>query len=309
MIGYIVRRLGTAIPTLIGVVVVTFGVLYVMPGDPIQGLVSQFESGGTPEQIAALQARFGLDKPIPVQFVDYLGGLLQGDLGESVLQHRPVAELLARAIPETAELAVVALIISAVVGIPLGVLSAVKRNTWMDRSAIFAALLGVSVPDFFFALFAVLVFAVHLQWFPAFGTGGIDFLILPAAILGIRAAAAIARLTRSSMLDVLSRQYVTTARAKGMGETVVIFRHALRNAMIPIMTLLGLEFGRLLAGAVVVETVFNRPGVGGLLVTGILNKDVPVIRGTVLLIGVIYVLVNLLVDISYSWLNPRIRYG
>jgi peptide/nickel transport system permease protein len=229
-------------------------------------------------------------------------------MGESVSQHQPVGKLLMRAIPHTAELALWALIISILIGIPLGVLSAVKRNTWLDRVAILFAMIGVSVPDFFFALSAVLVFAVLLGWLPAFGAGGIAFLILPAAVLGIRAAAAIARLTRSSMLDVLSVQFITTARARGVGELVVITRHALRNALIPVMTLLGLEFGRLLAGAVVVETVFNRPGIGGLLVTAILNKDVPVIRGTVLLIALTYILFNLLDDLSYSILNPKIRY-
>lgn len=304
----ILRRVGELIPTLFGVLVITFGVLYLMPGDPVEGLVSSFEAGGTPEQVAALRAKYGLDKPLQDQFVRYIGGLLVGDMGESVSQHQPVGKLLMRAIPHTAELALWALIISILVGIPLGVLSAVKRNTWLDRVAILFAMIGVSVPDFFFALSAVLVFAVLLGWLPAFGAGGIAFLILPAAVLGIRAAAAIARLTRSSMLDVLSVQFITTARARGVGELVVITRHALRNALIPVMTLLGLEFGRLLAGAVVVETVFNRPGIGGLLVTAILNKDVPVIRGTVLLIALTYILVNLLVDLSYSILNPKIRY-
>jgi peptide/nickel transport system permease protein len=304
----ILRRVGELIPTLFGVLVITFGVLYLMPGDPVEGLVSSFEAGGTPEQVAALRAKYGLDKPLQDQFVRYIGGLLVGDMGESVSQHQPVSKLLMRAIPHTAELALWALIISILVGIPLGVLSAVKRNTWLDRVAILFAMIGVSVPDFFFALSAVLVFAVLLGWLPAFGAGGIAFLILPAAVLGIRAAAAIARLTRSSMLDVLSVQFITTARARGVGELVVITRHALRNALIPVMTLLGLEFGRLLAGAVVVETVFNRPGIGGLLVTAILNKDVPVIRGTVLLIALTYILVNLLVDLSYSILNPKIRY-
>jgi ABC-type dipeptide/oligopeptide/nickel transport system permease component len=304
----ILRRVGELIPTLFGVLVITFGVLYLMPGDPVEGLVSSFEAGGTPEQVAALRAKYGLDKPLQDQFVRYIGGLLVGDMGESVSQHQPVGKLLMRAIPHTAELALWALVISILVGIPLGVLSAVKRNTWLDSVAILFAMIGVSVPDGFFALSAVVVFAVLLGWLPAFGAGGVAFLILPAAVLGIRAAAAIARLTRSSMLDVLSVQFITTARARGVGELVVITRHALRNALIPVMTLLGLEFGRLLAGAVVVETVFNRPGIGGLLVTAILNKDVPVIRGTVLLIALTYILVNLLVDLSYSILNPKIRY-
>jgi peptide/nickel transport system permease protein/oligopeptide transport system permease protein len=309
MIHYIARRLASSIPTLIGVLIVTFGILYAMPGDPIAGLVSQFESGGTPQQIAALRAQFGLDKPIYVQFVNYLGDVLHGDFGMSIIQSRPVSQLLAEALPNTAALAIAALVIAALIGIPLGVISAVRRNTWVDRGAIVVSLMGVSVPDFWLAMFAVLIFAVKLQWFPAFGVGGIYYLFLPAAVLGIRASAAVARLTRSSMLDVLNRQYVTTARAKGMGEVVVILRHALRNSMIPVMTLLGLEFGRLLAGAVVVETVFNRQGIGSLLVSGILNKDVPVIRATVLVIALIYLVVNLLVDISYSWLNPRIRYS
>lgn len=309
MSRYLIRRVLAAIPTLLGVIVVAFGILYVMPGDPIFALVSSFESGGTPEQIAALRERFGLAEPIWLQFVHYVQDIFRGDFGTSILQGRPVGELIAAAVPHTVQLALLAFVISIIVGIPLGVISAVRRNTWVDRVSIFISLLGVSVPEFWLALFAVLVLSVQLQLFPAFGVGGIEYLILPAAVLGIRAAAALARLTRSSMLDVLNKQYVTTARAKGMGEPVVLTVHAMRNAMIPVVTLLGLELGRLLGGAVVVEAVFNRQGIGSLLITSILDKDVPVLRTTVLLVAGGYVIVNLLVDLSYSWLNPRIRYG
>jgi peptide/nickel transport system permease protein len=272
-------------------------------------LVSSFEGGGTPAQIASIRAQFGLDQPIHMQFVYYLRDILSGDFGTSILQNRPVGELIREALPHTIQLALLAFAISILIGVPIGVLSAIKRNTWVDRVSIFVALLGVSVPEFWLAIFAVIIFAVHLQLFPAFGNGGIEYLILPAAVLGVRAAAALARITRSSMLDVLNKQYVTTARAKGMGEGTVIGLHALRNALIPVVTLLGLELGRLLGGAVVIETVFNRQGIGSLLITSILDKDVPVLRSTVLLVAAGYVVVNLLVDLSYAWLNPRIRYG
>ena len=296
-----------AVPTLLGVVAVTFGLLYVMPGDPVQLLVSSFQIENSQEQIDAIRNRFGLNDPIPVQFVRYLANVVQGNLGESILKSRPVSRLIVEALPHTLELAALALVVAILNGITAGVLSAAWRGTWLDRGSIFVSLLGVSMPDFWMAILVVLVFAVKLQWFPAFGVGGMTFLVLPAAVLGIRASAAIARLTRSSMLEVLQKQYMTTARAKGMSELAVIGVHALKNALIPVVTLLGLELGRLIGGAAVVETVFARQGIGSLLIGSILDKDLPVLRGTVLVVATGYIVLNLIVDLSYGWFDPRIR--
>jgi peptide/nickel transport system permease protein len=304
---YVLQRLVVAVPTVLGVLAVTFGLLYVMPGDPVQLLVSSFQIESSREQIDAIRDRFGLNDPIPVQFLRYLANVVQGDLGDSILKSRPVSRLIVEALPHTLELAALALVVAILIGITAGVLSAAWRGTWLDRGSIFVSLLGVSMPDFWMAILVVLVFAVKLQWFPAFGVGGMTFLVLPAAVLGIRASAAIARLTRSSMLEVLQKQYVTTARAKGVSELAVIGVHALKNALIPVVTLLGLELGRLIGGAVVVETVFARQGIGSLLIGSILDKDLPVLRGTVLVVATGYIVLNLLVDLSYAWFDPRIR--
>jgi peptide/nickel transport system permease protein len=307
MLRFVAWRLAAAVPTLLGVVIVAFGLLYLMPGDPVAVLITSFQGESSQEQINEIRESFGLNDPILVQFGNFLLNLVQGDLGTSVLKGRPVTDLILEALPHTLQLAGLALLFSVLIGVTLGVLSASRRGTWSDRASILISLLGVSMPDFWMAIMAGLIFSVHLQWFPAFGVGGISFLILPAAVLGIRASAAIARLTRSSMLEVLNKQYVTTARAKGLSDLAVINVHALRNALIPVVTLLGLEFGRLIGGAVIVETVFARQGVGSLLIQSILDKDIPVLRGTVLLVATGYVLINLVVDLTYGWLDPRIR--
>jgi len=306
MIRYALNRLATAIPTLLGVLLVTFALLYAMPGDPIAHLVSA-ANGITPREMQELRGRFGLNDPMPVQFVHYVGHVVHGDLGTSILSNRSVGSLIVEALPNTIELALAALAISIMIGIPLGVIAAIRHRTWVDHVSIGASLLGVSMPEFWAAMLAILIFSVNLQWFPAFGADGLSALVLPAAVLGIRTSATLARVTRSSMLEVLGRQYVTTARAKGLSEWAVVMLHALKNALIPVVTLLGLQLGYLLAGAVVVETIFARPGIGSLLINAVLNKDVPVLRGTILVVAVGYVLVNLLVDLSYGWLDPRIR--
>jgi peptide/nickel transport system permease protein len=307
MLQYVLGRLMAAAPTLLGVVVVAFGLLYVMPGDPVQLLVSSFQAEGSREQVEAIRNKLGLNDPILVQFGRYVVNVARGDLGTSILKNRPVSALIAEALPHTLELAALAVLIAAGVGMTVGVVSAATRGRWMDRTSVLVSLLGVSTPDFWMAMLAVLIFAVKLRWFPAFGIGGFTFLVLPAAVIGIRAAAAVARLTRSSMLEVLGRQYVTTARAKGLGEFGVIAVHALRNALIPVVTLLGLECGRLIGGAVVAETVFARQGIGSLLVASILDKDLPVLRGTVLVVALGYILLNLIVDLLYGVLDPRLR--
>lgn len=307
MLRFVLWRLAAAVPTLLGVIVIAFAVLYLMPGDPVAVLVANMQGEVSQEQVQQIRERFGLNDPILVQFGNYLADISHGDFGTSVLKGRPVADLILEALPHTLQLAGLALLFSVIIGVTLGVISAARRGTWTDRSTIFVSLLGVSMPDFWMAIMAALIFAVYLQWFPAFGVGDITFLILPALVLGIRASAAIARLTRSSMLEVLSKQYVTTARAKGIGELTIVNVHALRNALIPVVTLLGLEFGRLIGGAVIVETVFARQGLGSLLIQSILDKDVPVLRGTVLVVAAGYLIINLVVDLTYGWLDPRIR--
>jgi peptide/nickel transport system permease protein len=307
MLPYVMWRLGAATPTLLGVVAVAFGLLYLMPGDPVQLLVSSFQGDGTKEQIEEIRTKLALNDPILVQFGRYVGNVVRGDLGTSILKNRPVGALIWEALPHTLQLAGLAVMFAMCTGIVTGVVSAVSRGSWIDRGGVFVTLLGVSAPDFWVAMLAVLIFAVKLRWFPAFGIGGIAFLILPAAVVGIRASAAVARLTRSSMLEVLGRQYVTTARAKGLSELSIVAVHALRNALIPVVTLLGLEFGRLIGGAVVVETVFARQGIGSLLIGSILDKDLPMLRGTVLVVAAGYIVLNLIIDLSYGWFDPRIR--
>lgn len=309
MLRFVLWRLAAAVPTLLGVIVVAFAVLYLMPGDPVAVLVANMQGDISQEQVQQIRDRFGLNDPILVQFGHYLADISHGDFGTSVLKGRPVSDLILEALPHTLQLAGLALLFSVIIGVTLGVISAARRGTWSDRATIFISLLGVSMPDFWMAIMAVLIFSVSLQWFPAFGVGDITFLILPALVLGIRASAAIARLTRSSMLDVLTKQYVTTARAKGIGELTIVNVHALRNALIPVVTLLGLEFGRLIGGAVIVETVFARQGLGSLLIQSILDKDIPVLRGTVLVVAAGYLIINLVVDLTYGWLDPRIRLG
>jgi peptide/nickel transport system permease protein len=296
-----------ATPTLLGVVVVAFALLYIMPGDPVQLLVSSFQADASREQVDEIRTKLGLNDPILIQFGRYVASAARGDLGISILKNRPVGTLIREALPHTLELAALAVLIAIGLGMTVGVVSAATRGRWTDRTSVFVTLLGVSAPDFWMAMLAVLIFAVKLRWFPAFGIGGFAFLILPAAVIGIRTSAAVARLTRSSMLETLSRQYVTTARAKGLGEFGVVAVHGLRNALIPVVTFLGLECGRLIGGAVVVETVFARQGIGSLLVASILDKDLPVLRGTVLVVALGYILLNLIVDLSYGLLDPRIR--
>lgn len=306
---YILRRLFAGIPILFGVSLITFSILHLMPGDPVTTLVSGFDTGGTAELMDQLRAEYGLDRSLPVQFGSFVWEALQGDLGTSITRNRDVMEEILRVLPHTMQLAAVALVIAVVLGVTLGVIAATNHRRWPDTASIFVSLVGVSMPEFWFAILAVLLLAVTFPIFPTSGTGGIRFLILPALVLGTRAAAAIARLTRSSMLEVLNSQYIVTAEAKGMTRAVVVGRHALRNAVIPVVTLIGLLVGRLLGATVVVETIFNRQGIGNLVVDSILQKDIPMLQGSILVVSVTYVLLNILVDISYGWLDPRIRYS
>ncbi|MFD3004403.1 nickel ABC transporter permease [Thermus tengchongensis] len=305
MLNYAIRRLLIAIPTLFGVVLLVFLMVRLAPGDPAVLLAGEF---ATPETLQAIRERYGLDRPLPEQFLLYLGALLRGDLGESARSRRPVLEELKTYFPNTVELAVAAILVALLTGIPLGILAALRPGSGLDLGVMTLALLGVSMPVFWFGLLAILIFSVNLGWFPVAGKGTLAHLVLPAVTLGVNATALLARMTRGTLLEVLSQDYIRTARAKGLRERVVVFKHALRNAMIPVVTVAGLEFGSLLAGAVITETIFAWPGLGQLLVSSILARDYPVVQGAVLLVATSFILVNLLVDLLYAWIDPRVRY-
>src|SRR3954468_6244550 len=306
MISYISQRLLQAIPVLIGISLLTFAMLHLVPGDPV--LIFAGDKPLTEERAAQLRHQLGLDRPIWEQYWDYASHALRGDLGVGLRSQRPVRDSILEVLPSTLQLTFAALLVAAVVGITLGIIAAVGHGGWLDTIAMSFAMLGVSVPVFYSALLLILLFSFQLGWFPATGQGGIERLVLPAAALGLASAAALARLVRSSMLEVLSQEYIVTARAKVLTDRAVIMRHALKNALIPTVTMLGLQLGALLGGAVVTETIFSRPGLGRLAVDAIAGRDFPLIQGTVLFAAVTYVLVNLIVDVSYAVIDPRIRY-
>jgi peptide/nickel transport system permease protein len=307
VLRYLLVRLGQAVLVVAGVVVVVFLMLHLTPGDPVQIL---FGDAPVPkEQVEALRHQLGLDLPIGVQFARFFWRTLRGDLGRSLVSYRPVASDLVRVVPHTAQLAVASMLLAAVGGTLFGIVSALYRNTWIDNGVTVVALLGISFPSFWTGLLFVWLFAVQLEWFPITGYGSVKHLILPAVTLGWYAGAVLTRLVRSGMLEVLRQDYVTTARAKGVPRYRVILSHALRNALIPIVTVLSIQFGTLLGGAVVVETVFARDGIGRMLVYGILQKDFPVVQGAVLVVAVAYSLTNLAADLSYAVLDPRVEYG
>jgi peptide/nickel transport system permease protein len=305
--AYLGQRVVSTIPVLLGVSLLVFSMLQLVPGDPVQLMLSEFQT--TPEQVARLRSQLHLDDPLPVQFGRFVWDALHGDLGTSIRTHRPVTQEIADNFPSTLQLALAGLVVAAVVGIGLGIVAATHQQSWVEVVSMLIALLGVSMPSFWLGLLLIFAVSLQLRALPATGAGDLQHLILPAITLGLGAAAILARLTRSSMLEVLRQEYVTTARAKGLREWAVIGRHALKNALIPVVTIFGLQFGQLLAGTVVVETVFARPGLGRLIVDGILNKDFPMVQGVVLVVAVSYVVVNLLVDLVYAVLDPRIRYG
>jgi len=304
---YIAQRILAAVPVLLGVSLLVFSMLHLVPGDPVRLMLSEFQT--TPEQIERLRSQLHLDEPLPLQFGRFVWDASHGDLGTSIRTRRPVAVEIADNLPSTLQLALAGLVVAGVLGVTLGIVAAVNQRSSIELGSMLLALLGVSMPSFWLGLLLIFLFSLRLRIFPATGGGDLLHLILPAVTLGLGAAAILARLTRSSMLEVLRQEYVTTARAKGLLEWVVITRHALKNALIPVVTVFGLQFGKLLAGTFVVETVFARPGLGRLVIDGILNKDLPVVQGVVLVVATAYVVVNLLVDLSYGLLDPRIRYA
>ncbi|HET9223605.1 MAG TPA: ABC transporter permease, partial [Roseiflexaceae bacterium] len=290
MLSYITQRLLHAVPVLIGISVLTFLMLHLVPGDPV--LIFAGDKPMTEERAAELRHQLGLDRPLWVQYWDYASHALRGDLGRGLRSERPVLDSILEALPSTLQLTFAALLLAALVGILLGIIAAVAHGGWLDTLSMSIAMLGVSVPVFYSSLLLIMFFSFRLGWFPATGQGGLERLVLPAVALGLASAAALARLVRSSMLEVLSQEYIVTARAKGLAGRMVVLRHALKNALIPTVTMLGLQLGALLGGAVVTETIFSRPGLGRLAVDAIAGRDFPLVQGTVLFAAAVYVLVN-----------------
>jgi len=302
--SYIIRRAWQSLTILLGVSIVVFFLMH-LSGDPIR-LLAPIDT--TAEELEALRKLHGLDRPLPVQYWNFLSGVLRGDFGKSLRSGENALHLALERVPATARLALTALAFSLIVALPFGVLAAVKRNTWIDRTVMGAALIGQSMPVFWLGILLILVFAVNLGVLPATGTrAGWRSLILPGITLGMFNMARTARLLRSELLEVLQAEYIMTARAKGMSARVVLWRHAFRNAVIPLVTLIGLDLGALLAGSVITETIFAWPGIGRLSVNAIYGRDYPVVQAAVLVVASIYVLINFLVDLSYAFLNPRVN--
>ena len=334
MLRFVLNRLGLLIPTFIGVSIISFSFIRVLPGDPIMLLAG--ERGVTPERYARLEAQMGFDRPLPIQYLDYLAGILQGDLGQSLVTKRPVLQEFLTLFPATLELSTVAILFAIMLGIPAGIFAAVRRGSFFDQSIMTTALVGYSMPIFWWGLLLIILFSGILGWTPVSGrisliyffkpvTGfmlidsllsgqkgafqsALSHLILPTIVLGTIPLAVIARQTRSAMLEVLGEDYVRTARAKGLPSRRVIGLHALRNAMIPVITVIGLQVGVLLAGAILTETIFSWPGIGKWMVDSVFKRDYPVVQGGLLLIAGIVMIVNLIVDLLYGLINPRIRH-
>ena len=335
MARYIARRLLNLIPVLLGITLLVFVFLHLIPGDPAVVMAGE---RATPDQVAALREQLGLNKPLPLQYLVFLGNLLRFNFGTSIITGVPIAEEIRIRWPATFELSVAAMLVAVILGIPAGVLAAVRKNSAVDNLTMSGSLLGVSLPVYWLGLLLVYLFAVNLHWLPPSGRLSIDagfnfksitgfyvldaflqgnfrvlkdvlaHLVLPALTLGTIPLAILARITRSAMLEVLSQDYIRTARAKGLLERWVIFKHALKNALLPVVTIIGLQFGTLLGGAILTETIFSWPGIGSWIYEGILSRDYPVVQGGVVFVAIAFVLINLLVDLSYAFLDPRIQY-
>lgn len=335
MITFILRRLAVVIPTFIGITLLVFALIHLIPGDPVEAMSG--ERGMEPERYAALIAQYGLDRPLPVQYVDYLAKAAQGDLGRSIVTHEPVLREFLDRFPATLELSLCAILFALCLGIPAGIIAALRRNTVVDYSVMGVSLTGYSMPIFWWALLLILFFSVHLGWTPVSGRLAIEYdparvtgmmlidtllsddegaflsavshLILPTIALGTIPLATLARMTRSAMLEVLGEDYVRAARARGLSPLRVVVRHALRNALIPVITVTGLQVGTLLAGAILTETIFSWPGIGKWMVEAIHRRDYPVVQGGILMSATLVILVNLIVDLLYGAANPRIRHA
>jgi ABC-type dipeptide/oligopeptide/nickel transport system permease component len=305
MIRFLIRRLLLTIPVLLGAATLVFALIHLVPGDPVQAMLGETAS---PADVAELRSRLGLDRPLHVQYVDFLRGAVTGDLGTSLRTSQPVVSAIVERLPATLELAAAAMIVAIAIAIPLGIIAAVRAGTPVDHAATTAALIGISVPGFWLGPLLAIVFSVSLGWLPVSGRGTLAHLILPAITLGAPLAAILARMTRASVIEELRELYVLAARARGVSKARAVLRHAFRNSLIPIVTVVGLQFGAVLTGAVITETIFAWPGVGRLLIQSITFRDYPLVQGCILFIAVTYVSVNLLIDLAYGWLDPRIRY-
>ena len=306
MSRFILRRLLLAIPTLLGVLIVAFLLLYVAPGDPVESMIGERADSAT---IARLRAELHVDDPLPQRFGHYAGRVLVGDLGNSYITNRPITQDIRERFPKTLQLAGAAMLLATVLGITLGVLSARRPGGIADRFALGLAYLGISFPVYWVGLLLILLFAVTLRWLPPSGYGSLRFLALPALTLGMRSIAFQARMTRSAMLDALSADFVRTARAKGLSEWIVTIKHALRNALIPVITVVGLDFGAYLTGSILTETIFSWPGIGRYVVNAISRRDLPAIQGSVLFLSTVFVVVNLITDLAYAKADPRVSYS
>ncbi len=304
MSRFVVRRILMAVPVLFGVATLVFSLIHLVPGDPAQAMLGE---GASPQDVAVLRARLGLDKPLPVQYGRFMTGLVQGDLGHSLRTGQPVGASIVERMPATIELALASMVIAVVLSIPLGVAAAVRHGTAIDHGAMAAALVGVSMPNFWLGPLLAIAFSVQLGWLPVSGRGTILHLVLPSVTLGAALAAILARMTRMSLLGELREPYVAAARARGVSRASAVWRHALRNSLVPIVTVIGLQLGSVLTGAIITETIFSWPGVGRLLIQSIGFRDYPMVQGCILLIAVTYVAVNVMTDLLYAWLDPRVR--
>ncbi|NIA18484.1 MAG: ABC transporter permease subunit [Simkaniaceae bacterium] len=304
MIKYIFNRILQTIPVLLGVIVITFILMYIVPGDPVQSMVGERYDEATVER---LRAELHLDDPITVQFFRYVWNILHGDFGTSFYSGESVSAQIMDKFPNTMILALTAMLVAVLVGLSIGIISSLKPRSWLDKGTMFFALVGISAPVFWVGLMLVLFVGVYLRWLPPTGYGGVEYVILPAITLGLRSAAYLARLTRASMLEILDQQYIRTARMKGLSEWKVILKHAFPNTLVPVITVIGTDFGSYLSGAVLTESIFGWPGLGRLALDAILKRDFPVIQGAVLFMAIMFILANLVVDILYGVVDPRIR--
>ncbi len=305
MIAFLIRRFLLTIPVLVGVATLVFSLIHVIPGDPVQTMLGDSAS---PQDVADLRDRLGLNRPLPVQYMSFMKGVVTGDLGRSIRTNQTVTAAIGERVPATFELALASMLVAVLVAIPLGIVAAVWEGTSVDHAATTLALVGISMPAFWLGPLLAIVFSVSLGWLPVSGRGTLAHLVLPATTLGVPLAAVLARMTRASVLDELGEPYVLAARARGVSRVRAVLRHAFRNSLIPIVTVLGLQFGAVLTGAVITETIFAWPGVGRLLIQSIGARDYPAVQGCILLIAATYVSMNLLVDVVYGLLDPRIRY-
>ena len=305
MRSYILKRLLLLVPTVLGVVTLVFFLIHMIPGDPVEVMLGETAQHVDKEK---LRSDLGLDKPVAVQYKNFIKGVFTGSLGESYFYKKGVVKIIAERIPATVELALVSMLVAVIISIPIGIISAVRRHSYIDTTSMFLSLLGVSMPNFWLGPILIIIFSIYLGIFPVSGRVGWDSIVLPAITLGTALAAMLSRMTRSSMLDVIGEEYLVAVRAKGAPQSVVIIKHALRNAMIPIITIIGLQFGSLLSGAIITENVFSWPGLGTLFIHSLQSRDYPLAQGCVLFFSFSYVIINLLTDLVYAVVDPRIRY-